>query len=98
MNLIDGRLTRWATEAFTLFHEDTPEERARNVAITTGREAKRLGLTKLAMRKWLQSAYGSVWVKLGNLNPGLDLKEIREIMEAAYATTFERNSTGKDDA
>jgi hypothetical protein len=60
-------------------------ERALLLASTVGRHARRLGLTQDEVSKWLQGAYGYVWVRLGNLNPGADLKEIREAVLKAMS-------------
>ena len=57
-----------------------PKERAELTAVTVGRQAKRLGLSEEEVGKWLQSAYGTVWVVGGSLNPGMDLKDIRKII------------------
>jgi hypothetical protein len=72
----DDQLTQWAKKAFQLFRDDPPRERAMAVATTVGRQAKRQGMDEKDVLRWLQSAYGNVWVKMGSLNPGADLKEI----------------------
>ena len=78
-------LTSWAHTAMDVFAEDPPSERARAVATTVGAQAARAGIKVPQMQAWLQSAYGSVFVRRGNLNPGLDLKDVRRYMLAGYA-------------
>lgn len=77
-------LTKRALAAFELFRDDPAEDRAKSVAYGVGAEARRLGVSKDDLSKWLQGAYGSVWVRQGNLNPGLDLRQVREAMYNAY--------------
>jgi hypothetical protein len=76
-------LTRYAKRAYqnAMKMADTAEERAELTAITVGRQAKRMGFDFQSVSMWLQSAYGNVWVKGGNLNPGMDLKDILEIIK-----------------
>ncbi len=64
--------------------EDTPEERARVVAVTVGAQAQRLGISKEDFGKWLQSAYSGLWVKESSLNPGLDAKDVRKIAFSSF--------------
>ncbi len=76
------KLTKYAKRAYqqSIDMALSNEERASITAVTVGRQAKRLGFTKEQVTRWLQSAYGAVWVKGGNLNPGADLKEIRTML------------------
>lgn len=55
-------------------------DRALLLAVTVGKQAVRLGMTPEEASKWLQSAYGNVWVRLGNLNPGADMGDVRKAM------------------
>jgi hypothetical protein len=74
----EKKLTDWARQAFQLFHDEPPRERAMAVATTVGRQAARSGMSANEVSRWLQGAYGAVWVRMGGLNPGADLKEIRK--------------------
>lgn len=76
----ETKLTKYAEGCFRLNADLTPAERAKVTARCVGKHAKRLNYTTQELTRWLQSAYGRVWVKLGNLNPGADLKEIQEIL------------------
>lgn len=76
-------LTKWAQKAFAEARDFEPRERAMFVASTVGRQAKRLGLDEHDVLRWLQTAYGDVWVRLGQLNPGADLREIRAEIQKA---------------
>lgn len=80
-----SELTRYAKQSYRLSMEmaDSARERAELTAITVGRHAKRMGLTVHDVTRWLQAAYGAVWVVGGALNPGMDLKEIRDIIANA---------------
>ena len=73
------QLTAYATRQFAQAAEMSTDahDRAIILANTVGRQAKRLGLTPDEASSWLQGAYGSIWVRLGNLNPGADLREVR---------------------
>lgn len=77
-----SKLTDYAKLAYrnSMDLSKEPRERAEVTAITVGRQAKRLGITQEEVGRWLQSAYGTVWVVGGSLNPGMDLKEIRKIV------------------
>lgn len=55
-------------------------DRALILATTVGRQAKRMGMSPSDVTKWLQGAYGDIWVRMGNLDPGADLKEVRSAM------------------
>jgi len=59
-------------------------ERAEILAVSAGATAKRLGVSDEDLKRWLQGAYGRIWVRLGSLNPGLDLKEVSKIMLGSY--------------
>ena len=76
------KLTQYAKCQYPQAQEmaSDPGDRALILATTVGRQAKRLGLSKQEVERWLQGAYGSVWVRMGNLNPGADLKEIRKAL------------------
>lgn len=83
----EADLTAWCVKAFaqaTEMAKGDAKERATILAVTAGRKAKRLGMTLEEMKTWLQSAYGSVWVKLGRLDPGMDLKDVLKVMIKAY--------------
>jgi len=60
-------------------------DRAVDVAYTVGAHARRLGMSKDQMRRWLQTAYGGVWVKRSHLNPGADLKQVQAAMEKGWS-------------
>ncbi len=78
-------LTKYAKGAFGLFlrqHQEPVEQVVRDVARLVGRHAKRLGITEDEVSRWLQSAYGDVWVRETGLNPVLDLKDVRKIIFA----------------
>ena len=74
----EKKLTGWATQAFALFRDPTRDnaETSMDVLSTVLRQAKRMGLTADQVIRWLQSAYGSVWVRQTNMNPGVDLKDL----------------------
>jgi len=65
----------WAVEM-----ESDSRERALVLAATVGAQAGRLGLSPTEASRWLQGAYGAIWVRLSNLNPGADLSEVRSVM------------------
>jgi len=73
-------------QAFQLLRrpDDSAAETATSIAHTVGAQAKRMGLSKEQLGKWLQSAYGKVWVRGGNLKPGLDLKEVKAALLKGY--------------
>lgn len=80
---VENDLTSYARRQFNLAAEmagGDAYERALLLATTVGRQAKRLGMTPSEATSWLQGAYGDIWVRMGNLNPGADLKEIRSAM------------------
>jgi len=78
-----------ARKAFSLFRSrpENTAELSRDVAYHVGAQAKRLGYTKNELGSWIQSAYSGVFVRETRLNPGLDLKEIRDILFKAYDRT-----------
>jgi len=78
------RLDHHAEVAMDLFGQDDPHERAIAVAFTVGREARRIAVSETDLSKWLQGRYGRIWVRLGNLNPGADLKEVRKALLEAF--------------
>lgn len=83
----EAELTAWCVKSFAQAEEmanGNATERASIMAATAGKKAKRLGMTLEEMKTWLQSAYGSVWVRLGRLNPGMDLKDVLKVMIKAY--------------
>lgn len=75
------KLLRWGEEAFALARpgERSPRLTSEFVAITVGRQALRLGFSEQELKRWLQSAYSSLWVRQSNLNPGLDMKDIQKL-------------------
>lgn len=60
------------------------EELAEAVAITTGAHAFRIGLTEQELNRWLQGAYGSVWVVQQGLRPWLNMKDVRKAALRGY--------------
>lgn len=81
------RLTQYATERFAQANEmgEDAHDRALILAMSVGKQAARWGLSPDEVSKWLQAAYGQIWVRLGGLNPGADLKEIRSTILRAMA-------------
>jgi len=77
-------LTDTALTAFKMFRRSDTTETSTDVAYAVGAKAKRAGIPFPAVGKWLQKAYGSVWVRQTNLNPGLDLKDVSRLMKRAY--------------
>lgn len=93
----EDQLTVYAMRAVEQAHEMAGGSAAGNrkefatvLATAAGAYAARLGMAPDQVTKWLQGAYGSVWVKGGNLDPGLDLKQIRLIMDNAYDSVVRR--------
>jgi hypothetical protein len=83
------KLTQWAKMAFSLLRKEDvspfgDEELAEAVAITTGAHAFRIGLTEQELNRWLQGAYGLVWVVQQGLRPGLDFKDVRKAALRGY--------------
>ena len=79
-------LTRWAKDAFVLLwrSDRTKRELSFDVARTVGRQAARIGMTEEQVKRWLQNAYGSVWVRCSGLVPGVDLKELSKFILQWY--------------
>lgn len=79
-------LDDWAVEAFRVFRPLSSDHRyvSQSVAFTTGRHARRCGLTEDGIRAWLQDNYGRIFVRENQLNPGADSKEILDWMIQAY--------------
>ena len=90
--MTDTELTAVANRAWTMFAEGdrSPAELAQDVAYGVGAYAARFKVPKLVISKWLQGAYGSVWVRRGNLNPGMDAKEVRAAIFKAYDLAVSR--------
>lgn len=77
----DGKiLDKYAEQAFSLFRSKDPARTSEDVAFAVGAQAARMGLDKVQLKKWLQTAYSAVWVKQSNLNPGLDLKDVSKAL------------------
>ncbi len=100
----EDQLTAYAMRAVTQAHEMAGGFNAGNrrefadiLATASGAYAARLGMTPDQVTKWLQSAYGSVWVKGGNLDPGLDLKQVRRIIDNAYDLAVRRRENPGSD-
>ena len=53
-------------------------------ASAAGRHARRLGMSERELSQWLQSAYGSAWVREMGLRPTVDLGDVRKVMMKAY--------------
>jgi len=79
-------LDNWANMGFQILRRPGDSKKALSftVAALVGRQAVRIFLEEKDLAEWLQSAYGSIWVRNSNLVPGADLKEIREVMIKAY--------------
>lgn len=80
----DAALTRAANAFFDFIVVEmpdlTPKERALGVAKGVGTRARKIGCTEPQASRWLQTAYGAVWVRRGNLNPGADLKDVKKVL------------------
>jgi len=75
-------LTTHARNVFRLGAEDGDYERAtRETALIVGKHAKKLGMSKLDVRKWLQDEYGATFVRGANLKPPYSLKEVFRFIE-----------------
>jgi len=81
----EAALTQWAKKAMRMAPGPSQEERALFVADTVARQAKRLGFNALGLSRWLQTAYGEVWVKGGSLNPGIDMPVLRKRLLKNFA-------------
>lgn len=80
-------LTQYITAFFETFlytHGEDPEDVARDAARVAGKHAARIGMEREDLVRWLQAAYGSVWVRKLNLNPHLDLKDVRKLALQAF--------------
>ena len=90
MSLLTDRqkkvLDNWADMGFTLFA--LPQDSKRKVSEIVGglvaRQAVRSYVAKDDLGRWLQVAYGAIWVRRSGLVPGLDLQELKKIMYGAY--------------
>jgi hypothetical protein len=84
---MERELEQYAMQAFQLLRrpDDTAAETATSVAYAVGNQARRMGISQEQLGKWLQSAYGKFWVRSGNLNPGLDMKEVKAAIMKAYS-------------
>lgn len=83
----EDKLTKYISTSFnSMLHEhNEPKERVVvDMAKIAGRHAKRLGMSKKELERWLQSAYGRIWVRQTNLNPGLDMKDVRKYALDGY--------------
>lgn len=87
------KLNAWATSGFHHlisasddFYSNGETRRlvSEAVAHTTGAQAYRLGISISKVKKWLQSAYGTIWVRLSALEPELDMKDVQREVERAY--------------
>jgi hypothetical protein len=86
MKTTGEELTRWAENAFPLFRCEDRAQTSEAVALTVGRQAARMGWTEDGLVKWLQTAYGSVWVRQSDLVPGLDLKDVQKALLRGFRT------------
>lgn len=79
-------LDQYAVKSFNMLKRpgESSRETSTSVAYAVGSFAKREGYTKQDLQKWLQGAYGYIFVKLNNLDPGMDLKEVRDAMFKAF--------------
>jgi hypothetical protein len=74
-------LDRHVTRTYALLLKDMdPAKAAQQAAMVAGRHAKRLGLNKRDAQRWLQKAYGGVFVRSAGLRPPYDLKDIWKFM------------------
>lgn len=80
-------LDDWATQAFQNLRRHingNAYELSTDVAATVGRHANRIKMSKEDLIKWFQGAYGRIWVRLSNLNPGLDAKDVLKVLLKGY--------------
>lgn len=63
---------------------DTSAERSELVAASVGAKAAREGWTKEQLKKWFRTGYGKVFVRLQDLVPGLDMKDIQKIAAKSF--------------
>lgn len=74
---------------------DTSAERSEFVATSVGAKAARSQWDKQQLRKWFQTGYGTVFVRLQNLDPGADLKDIVKIAEKSFDIASRRLKKGE---
>ena len=72
--------------AFKLFRHPDGDTRAlsTDVALAVGAWAARWEVPIEEVTSWLQGAYSRYWVRLNYLNPGMDLAEVKQLIEKAY--------------
>lgn len=87
-------LTHYITSVFRELHDEPDVELL--AAKSAGRHARRLGMSLDELSRWLQSAYGSIWVREMRLRPSYDLKEIRQVMIKAYGKPQRLNISDHD--
>ena len=63
---------------------DTHEEFSTSIAVAVGCHARRSLISQTQLKNWASSAYGYIWVKENNLNPGMDLKDVVKVLLKAY--------------
>lgn len=63
---------------------DSSKERSELVATSVGAQAARNQWDKQQLRKWFQVGYGTVFVKMQNLIPGADLKDLVKVAEKSF--------------
>ena len=86
-DILTDKLTQYAVRVFITLRGRTGSASAElslDVARAVGVQAKRWGVLKKDLQKWLQMTYGAVWVRQSNLNPGVDLKEVLKVLMVAY--------------
>lgn len=69
---------------------DTSSERSEIIATSVGAQAARSQWDKQQLRKWFQTGYGAVFVRLQNLNAGADLKDLVKIAEKSFDIAIRR--------
>lgn len=95
---VEKDLNKWATSAFEIFHipGGDPAERSRSVAYGVAAMAVRHGISKDVLKRWLQGAYSSIWVRLSQLNCGMDLKDVWKALEYGYDAAAKRRRIAQD--
>lgn len=88
-------LTQYAVRAFDLFRSGDTARTSEDVAYAVGAQARRLGWSVKDLQKWIQSAYGSVWVRQTNLSPGWDLKDVFRFLKKGWETRS-RNANAEE--
>lgn len=73
-----------------MLKDSTRKEASRDAAKVAGQHAARLGWNVKQLENWLSTNYGRVWVKETQLNPGLNLKDVRR-----YALETFKKAGGK---